>query len=376
MRLFKNYRPARIINGYRTYIEYWSQNPITGKFERFRETYGLNRIKNKKERQQKAKEYRDQINDRLPKGFPFQEEHEKKKKKISLIDAMNTACKIKCQTDSKGTQRTYKSNLKLFVDWVRKEGYADMHVFEFEHKHALEYMDYWVVEHNITNNTYNNKRSKMRGMFEELIEREYIETNPFAKIKRKVKNKKIKDMFEPEEMELVADYYKKHRPWMYKALLLQFYCWIRPEELRRLRFSHFDLRRGIIKLPGSVTKNNDDSNITIPKAILKEFVNPEFAAYNYNWYVFGSKLKPARSQCGERSMNSLHNTILEKLGIKRPGLVWYSWKDTGMTILSEKLQPRDLQKHARHSNLEITENYLHNSGKIIEAIRGITERIV
>jgi integrase len=216
----------------------------------------------------------------------------------------------------------------------------------------------------------------MRGMFEELIEREYIETNPFAKIKRTVKNKKIKDMFEPEEMELVADYYKKHRPWMYKALLLQFYCWIRPEELRRLRFSHFDLRRGIIKLPGSVTKNNDDSNITIPKAILKEFVNPEFAAYNYNWYVFGSKLKPARSQCGERSMNSLHNTILEKLGIKRPGLVWYSWKDTGMTILSEKLQPRDLQKHARHSNLEITENYLHNSGKIIEAIRGITERIV
>lgn len=50
MRLFKKFRSARVVNGYRTYIEYWSQNPITGKLERFRETYGLNRIKDKKER--------------------------------------------------------------------------------------------------------------------------------------------------------------------------------------------------------------------------------------------------------------------------------------------------------------------------------------
>lgn len=376
MRLFKKFRYAKVVVGYRTYIEYWAQNPVTGKLERFRETYGLNRIKNKRERLKKAKEIKNQINERLPKGFPFNEEEEKINSKILLIDAIGQACKIKCQSDSLGTIRSYKSNHKLFVDWVIMKGYDKMLVFEFEHSHAREYMDFWIFEHKIGNNTYNNKRTKIKGMFQELIERELIEKNPFDKIKRKPKTKKIKEMFEPKEMELVSAYYKKHRPWMYKALLLQFYCWIRPEELRRLKFMNFDFRRGVLKLRNNHAKNNDDDNITIPKAIIGEFLNPEFAKYPYNWYVFGAKLKPARGQCGERSMNALHDTILTKLKINRAGLVWYSWKDTGMTLLSEKLTPRELQKHARHSSLEVTENYLHNNGKVIQNVKDIEDRMI
>jgi len=376
MRLFQKFRLAKVVDGYRTYIEYWSQNPITGKLERFRETYGLNRIKNKEERLVKAEEYKNEINKRLPQGFPFQEEHQQKKNDLKLLPAMEQACKIKCQSDSRGTIRSYKSNHKLFVKWIGEKGYSDMCLFEFEHKHAREYMDYWILEHKVGNNTYNNKRSKIKGMFQELIERELIEKNPFEKIKRKPKTKKIKEMFEPEEMKLVADYYKKHRPWMYKALLLQFYCWIRPEELRKLKFQHFDLKRGIIKLRGTHAKNNDHDNITIPSAIISEFRNPKFAEYFTNWYVFGGNLKPGRSQCGERSMNALHDTILTKLKINRPGLVWYSWKDTGMTLLSDRLQPRELQKHARHSSLEVTEHYLHNNGKVMESVKNIRERFI
>ena len=110
MRLFKKFRKAKVVDGYRTYIEYWSQNPITGKLERFRETYGLNRIKDKKERLERAEELKEQINFRLPRGFPFKQDIVKNKVDgQKLLDGIDHAFKLKCQTDSLASLRTYKS---------------------------------------------------------------------------------------------------------------------------------------------------------------------------------------------------------------------------------------------------------------------------
>ena len=377
MRLFKKFRSARVVDGYRTYIEYWSQNPITGKLERFRETYGLNRIHDKKERLERAEELKDQINFRLPQGFPFKQETAKDRiDGQKLMDGIDFAYKLKCQTDSLASLRTYKSTHKLFTQWIERKGYQSMLLFEFEFKHAREYMDYWILEKNVSNNTYNGKRVRIMSMFQELVDREFIEVNPFSKIKRKKKTKKIREVFDKREMQLISTYYKKNKPWMYKAMLLQFYCFIRPVELRRLKFHHFDLENGLIRFKGKDTKNNDDGTITIPKAILKDFINKEFAYHPSNLFVFGSGLSPSTKQCGEGSMNALHDRVMDKLKVNRPEISWYSWKDTGMTILSEKLTPRELQKQARHSDLSITEVYLHNNGKAIQGVKDITERYV
>lgn len=434
MRLFqqngnKRYKKAELKKGYRWYIEYAAYNPATEKQERIRETYNLNRIKDEKERQKEAEKIVKQINLRLPKGFPFQEitqtviekpvtetpptapinlleilnaatKTEKAEKlstlflqllteapkptappeptsKTTLLEGIEIAYGVKTNSsDSEGSHRTYKNHYDIFVRWVKDNNFQDLLLHEFTTKEAKLYMDYWMLEKEVKNNTYNNARGHIRAFFEELIDRELIKENPFGRIKRKKKNKKIRDRVEDFEVKAISDYYKEYHPWMYKALILMFYCWIRPIELSRLKFRHFDLKKGLIKFKGAETKNDDDGNITIPKAILKDFCNPDFAGNDGGLYVFGESLQPAKGKCGKNSMNNLHNKVLNELQMKRKGLSWYSWKDTGMSILGPQLNIHHMKKHARHSNLSITETYLHSIGEAMESIKNIETRYV
>lgn len=377
MRLLKPYRKAKLVEGtYRWYIEYYSENPTTKVMQRFRETYDLNRIHDVKERRKEGLELVRKINLLLPQGFPFVEIAEKEEEPgMKLVDAIEMIRKLKCNTDRKETARTYKSTAKLFVEWLEMRGLKDMQLVDFSRRLAQEYMDYWVIDRGVRSATYNGKLSHIKTFFNDLRRREYIDKNPFEFIKNRKKQKKLRTAFTDEQRAMIAEYYKKYDPWMYKSLLLLFYCWIRPGEQRRMTFSCFDYRRGIIVLPEDVTKTGTERVVTIPKVILSEFTDKEFTKYPTNYYCFGNRLKPGRKMCGKHSMNGKHRKVLEKLGIREEGLSLYSWKDDGMTILQDFMKPHEVKNHAGHSSFVVTEKYLHRE-QVIDSVRNIPERFL
>ena len=52
-----NFISARLVRGYRWYIIFYQEDPHTGKLERFRPTFDLNRIPSLRERLRKAKSH-------------------------------------------------------------------------------------------------------------------------------------------------------------------------------------------------------------------------------------------------------------------------------------------------------------------------------
>lgn len=374
MRLYQKigYIECKIRENKVWYIEYYQTDPDTGDMVRFRETYQLNRIKDLKERKRKAKEFCRTINKLLPDGFPFNL-NRTEKQLTTCEDAIWKAFRMKT-IDSTGdhSKNTMRSIARKLIEFLKSRGWEREPIHKFKRSWAYEYMDA-VIESGVNNNTYNTKLNQTRSLVKLLVVREYLDRNPFEDIPRKRKTKKKRERYTDAEIKQVLDYYRDNLPWHYKYVLLLFYTWIRPSELRGLRFCDFDVKNQLIHIPADVSKNRKQQQaVTIPTVILEEFDTPEFngAVYDSTWLVWGRQFRPGTLRLGKNAMNNLNNKILTSLGVKRIGVSFYSWKDTGMTKAAQHISQRALTDQARHSDPTISEIYYHRA-QVNEAAKNL-----
>lgn len=159
---------------------------------------------------------------------------------------------------------------------------------------------------------------------------------------------------------------------MFIAALLQYHCLIRPVELTRLRFKYFDLQKGVVNLPGDITKNGKPRRATIPKQSLHYLMELNFANYPTNYFVFGKGLNPHASVAvTDNVCYKWHDKYLKELKKAEKlndttGLTWYSWKDTGITDIGKKISPIGLKDQAGHESLDTTMIYYHQDEINIE----------
>ena len=182
MRLFQNFRFARIVKGYRWYIEYYQMNPKTGFLDRFRETYQINRIKNLRDRQKKAEELCEMINRQLPNGFPFNNYTDQQL--TNVIDAIEFAVKLKSKGTRSETKRGYNGYCNILMQYLKGENLGNMGIIEFDNRKAITFLDYLQISRDVGPVTYNNYVTALRSIFSVLVDRYYINENPFSGIKK------------------------------------------------------------------------------------------------------------------------------------------------------------------------------------------------
>lgn len=376
-----DYKPAELVEGeYRWYIKYYQMDPASGKLKRFRETYNLNRIKSIRERRKKAKHIIIQINANLPKGWPY---GAGELYAPSIVDAIEVAKGIKCNTDRQRTIDTVVSTCNVFVEFLGKKHWLEMKAKDFGPKQAVAFLDYLVLGRKVGTNTYNNYISKMRWLFNELVQREYMPDNPFADIRKKKTTGKTRRAFSDQEKEAVIKKVAKEDKWLLLGILLQYHCFIRPIELRRLRFHMIDLASGLIRLSAAETKNRQSDQVTIPDVLLPVLRAFKLDQWNKRWLVFGKQLQPhATKSCGRNSMNRRHRLVLEKLQEKGDlvdikGLSFYSWKDTGaMDLFRKKVNPLEIMRQLRHKDLATTQLYCQSLYMINEEIKALDNTLL
>ncbi|MDF1865308.1 MAG: phage integrase N-terminal SAM-like domain-containing protein, partial [Saprospiraceae bacterium] len=332
----------------------------------------------------------------LPLGYPHKVDLEgnqlgKNQNKIAdlgftpIVDALEFVKDLLMSTLSEESKRTYNSILRLFLQFLESSGLDDCKIGDFSRKHAVAYMDNCLVKRKIGAQTYNNTLTILNRFFNLLVEREYINENPFSGIKtRKVAPKKRK-RFTPADRDTVANYIEEHHSWFFFAILLQYYCLIRPIELTRLQFGHFNLGKQLIEMPGEITKNGKPRSPTIPDSILSYFLSEEFTKQPVNYMLFGKGLKPGTAKdyhaktyrLRRKQMYEKHKKILKKLTSEKliedmTGYQWYTWSDTGADDRKrEGLPVQDISDQKGHSSITITEMYFHKDLNVIPSLKGV-----
>ncbi len=362
------------------YIEYYQWHPAEEKSIRFRVTEGINRIKDLKKRKKKAKELILEINSRLPIGWPF-ENVKAGNLKIDLQTGLQIGLREKLKSKSSGTRNSYNSIVSIFSSYLKNQGWLNIPVASFKKRHAIMFLDYSATQRKLSSATYNNYINKMKSIFFELVEREYIEENPFLKIKKKKTGSKKRRAFTKKERGIVIKKIRATDSFLYLAVLLQYHCFIRPNEIRQLKKHMFDLENGMIRIPGEISKNKESEIVTIPNCI-KDEVRMITNLIPGNYFVFGPGLKPSKEKgCSKNYMGKMHRKIINNLFISKElvfieGLSFYSWKDTGATeLFKNRIDTNEIMRQIRHKDLSYTQRYCQSLYGVNTQIRDLDNRI-
>ncbi len=286
----------------------------------------------------------------------------------TLLEAVKKARDIKLDNPRNNSCKTYRSIPNIFMEWASDRKYADMPVGKFNRTLVREFMASIKDKSNsrekkkLAPRTRNNYVAVMKTIWTEIIGDDDTMVNPWKKIKPAKPGEKKRRPFTDEERRIVATRVKECDYWLFRALLLQYYCYLRPVEICRLKFKSFDFKTGRILVESYESKNWQRSWVTIPANIMHYFIDGKFERYSLNYFIFGRGLNPGSVATTENVMYKRHKKILVQLNREGllfdiTGLQWYSWKDTGISNHTHKVAPMAAKDQARHKSLDMTMVY-------------------
>lgn len=371
-----SFQPPRIVKGAQGwYVVWYELHPATGELTRFRNTFRLNRIPSKKVRAERAQAILEEITRALAGGgYGFSGPQENGLGFTPLMEAMQIAIKLKAQTGVEATNKSYSSIIRIFSTWSAEARLDGLPIKAFSRMQALRFLDSRRAL-GVGGRTVNNYITFLRSIWNAFKERGYIEANPWTQVKKAKEEAKRRRTFSPAEVAAVASYIAAKNQGLFAAILLQYYCFIRPNEIRQLRRSDFDLEKGMITIPAQVAKVKKTRLVTMPETV-RMFFADHYGKVPPTYYIWGPSQTPHPRQIqGKNQYHKAHNYLLKQMQKKKllgdiRGLTFYSWKDTGLTTHAREISLLDLMHQAGHHDPKITLVYVHQ-GKENEAFRAI-----
>jgi integrase len=336
----------------RWFVYYNFLSPETGKYCRF-QLWVPQKILTASGRRDKAHEIIKSINGRLRQGFnPYAHTE---RKYTSLAVAIAYVLSLKENSCRKRTHHTYSSMVQKFNDWLISKNFLNMAVDDFNYHHAQEFMDYTKETLKNCNRTYNNRVTAMKTLFKVLVKREWILMNPFDKIDMLPEEDPSVVAFSIDELVIMQQNLPTWNYDLYVCACLIFYCFIRPQEMVRLKVSDFNLKSRMIVIPGKASKNKKQEVVQIPNALMPVLMKLDLN-YPGDYFVFGKNQQRGAVEYAPTRMAEAWRKFAEHYGIEKH---LYSLKHTGVGMAIENgINIRDLQLQLRHSNLEMTQIYL------------------
>ncbi|UIS73939.1 hypothetical protein CRP12_000071 [Riemerella phage vB_RanS_CRP12] len=247
---------------------------------------GLNQIPEFEERLQEAYAMADVIRERLESGWVPQSA-KVRVKRINLIDAVIFGFEEKKKTLSKNSIDNFRSSVNFFIEAVKELQYHRMQVSSFERIQAKEVLEHLKNEKGWSNKTYNKHLGFLRSVFHEILDADYIKSNPFRDIRNlKVLKKEANVPPTNEEMKAISNALQDYCFGFYVFCSTIYYCGIRPAELVQMKVSMLDLDNELINLPAEITKTDADRVVPISENLKSLF--SKFNLSNPHNYLFGT----------------------------------------------------------------------------------------
>jgi integrase len=249
------------------------------------------------------------------------------------------------------TRATYATKVNSFIAYC-----SEKRVDSLQHI-TKAFCLRWLATVKGSNVTVNSYRNTLLLFFELLRKDKRIESNPFRLIEKRSEEKVSKAPFSLSQIESLKAAMCESAPALWLACRLQYYCFVRPGELRLLKVEDLNIDEGFIKVPAAISKNKKAQVVSVPLAFL-----PELAAWvkglPQNYYIANRAALPV----GRDYFLKQHKKILNRLGFSSK-YSFYSWKHTGAVMaVKAGINLKDLQLQMRHHSLDQLNEYLRGMG--------------
>ena len=337
------------------YIDFYSYDPAQGKMRR--KKYMLDNVVKLGERRKRAAEMIESLLKLLRQGWSPWVNVDDNRGYILLEDALNKYMATIEKMSKYKTRKSYTSRLNILREYIGGLLLAPKYVYQFDTAFVSDFLDWLYLDREVNARTRNNYRQWCSSLATFFIERQYIAVNPVDKIKPIEETPKKRQPLSPTMLKRMAEYLLLKNPMFLLACRMEYYTFIRPEELSHIRINDIDIKNQTVFISAEVSKNKRDGLVGLNDEIIKMMIDLNIFAHGGDCYLFGKRFRPS-SERGSSEM------FRREWGKMRKALRWgdeyqfYSLKDSGIRDLANTEGIVIARDQARHTDISTTNKYL------------------
>lgn len=371
------YTPPMLFTGKSWYIGFMAFDPAQDCMRRKR--IKLNHIKGNKARREYANEVIKRLTSDLRDGWnPWVDISDNSYRKFDDAVEHYTTYITKLYNSGYYREETftgYSSYLRNVVNYNRE--YKNIkYIYQFDRKFIIEILDHVFIDRNNSAQTRNNYLTFLRVFSTFLVQNGYMNSKPTDGISniRKSSIKKERTIISSDDMMRLHTYLMERNKHYLLACYILHYCFIRPKEMSHIKLSHFNIKKGTIFIPDTISKNKRDATITLPKKVLQLMIELDIFASPGHYYLFGKKCRPGEEWMSEKQFRDFWtNHVRKDLNFPK-SYKFYSLKDTGITAMLRTADVLSVRDQARHSSILMTDIYtphdIREANKLILSFQG------
>lgn len=205
--------------------------------------------------------------------------------------------------------------------------------------------------------TRNNYRTWLSAFCSWLQEKKFIDSNPVEKIKTLPEEVKFRSALPPEDLIKLQEYLNKNNPSYLLACMMEYYTFIRPDELSNIRLKDIHIKEQKIFVSSAISKNRRDGMVGLNDRIITLMIDTHVFDAPDTFYLFGKDFKPSFEKADSRIFRDYFTKIRKALKFPT-NYQFYSLKDSGIRDLANAEGIVVARDQARHSDISTTNRYL------------------
>lgn len=365
------YTLPQLHTGKSWYVDFFAWDPVSERMKR--KKYMLDRCKTVSERRTMASLLITSITQRLMKGWnPFVSSDSTRhltafddvlKKYRDYISSMEAKGTLKQKTaydylSRVGTLETYISECHVRISFA----------YQFDRGFVVDFLDYLIMDKDVSATTRNNYRTWLSTVGTWLVERKYVSRNPVEDVHMLREKEKKREPLTRTALTRMREYLYKNNRHFLLACMMEYYTFIRPDEMRHLRIGDVSLIRKEVTVSAEVSKNRKERTVGLNQKVILLMIELNVFDAPSQYYIFGEGLKPGPE------MTYLNHFRMEWRKM-RTVLRWpdsyqfYSLKDSGIRDLANAQGVVVARDQAGHYDVSVTNRYLKRNREVPDGVK-------
>ncbi len=354
------------------YIDFHAYSVNMGRLKRKR-IFEFNNIASIQKRKLYAERLVVVINEMLVNGYHFDNAKLKKEEyKHSLIlnnqflsvdDALSKILEVRKNDLSHSSYLSYKSKLNIFIKYLERRGKRHESIKMLTVDNAFDYVDYLTITLGQTGTSINNSVSVLKTVFGDLKDRGFVRENIFSGIKkRKAIITKQNLAYTDSQASALKQYLEDHDPKLLLFCELIFYTYLRPIEIRSLKWKNVSFDKSIIYLNANSSKVKTERYVQLTRTIASKLEAESKRVNDLDAYIFSSPVKGKYYPLSKNIMSEKMRRVLDKLDFDKHYTL-YSWKHSGVVkAYKQGVGLYAIMKQCGHTEIDTTARYLKSLG--------------
>ena len=265
----------------------------------------------------------------------------------------------------RSTREDYNKRLAMLSKFCAMHSISAIEDIEFS-----QFLEWVFIDRGVSPRTHNNYRTWCLSFCKWLRQQHYISGDPLLDVPPLKEPPKVRQPLPPSELKRVRDYLNERNRHFLLAVMMEYYCFIRPDELSNIRIGDIDAKAHAIYVRAEISKNGKAEMVGLNNAELSLMRELHVLRSPKDWYLFSVRCRPGATKLHSRMFRDRWARLRKRLDLPKE-YQFYSLKDSGIRDLANAEGIVIARDQARHSSVAVTNKYLQGRDRPVhkETIR-------